>query len=71
MTPKPQLDIKHPLRKVTVDDDDWVEEEGRKITNEEFRELLKKAPVSDGHSSPLAEVMAELGLTFEDDDDED
>ena len=71
MTPKPKLEIKHPIKKISVEDDNWVEEEGRKLRPGEIDEILRNAPVSDGHSRPLEEVMAELGLTFEDDEDED
>jgi hypothetical protein len=71
MTPKPKLEIKHPIKKVTPEDDNWVEEEGRKISDEEFQELLKKAPIDDGHSRPIEEVMAELGIDLDDVDDEE
>jgi len=75
MTPKPKLEIKQPVKKVTPDDDaywdNWVEEEGRKLTDEEFQEVLKKAPVGDSRSRPIREVMAELGIDLDDIDDED
>ena len=64
MTPKRKIDV-------TVNNDEWVEEEGRKLTDEEFQALLKKAPPADPRSRPLEEVMAELGLSFVDDDVED
>ena len=69
--PKPKLELQHPVKKVSVDDENWVEEKGRKLKAGEIDEILRKAPVSDGHSRPLAEVMAELGLPFEDDEDND
>jgi hypothetical protein len=68
MTPKSKLKSNLPPTKVSVEDDNWVEE-GRKLKPGEIDEILRKAPVRDGHSRPLAEVMAELGPPFEDDDD--
>ena len=75
MTPKPKLEIKQPVKKVTPDDDaywdNWVEEEGRKLTDEEFQERLKKARMGDPRSKTLEEVAAELGINLDEIDDED
>ena len=69
MTPKPN--IKHPVKKVSVEDDNWVEEEGRKLTDEEFQEQLKKVRVGDPRSKTLEEVAAELGINLDEIDAED
>jgi len=75
MTPKPKIEIKKssPNPPMSEDEywDNWVEEEGRKLTDEEFQDLLKKAPVGDSRSRPIREVMAELGIDLDDVDDED
>jgi hypothetical protein len=73
MTPKPKIEIKQPASKPSSEDkkwNNWVEEEGRKLKPGEIDEILRNAPVSDGHSRPLEEVMAELDLEFEDDDED-
>jgi hypothetical protein len=71
MTPKPKLEIKHLVKKVTVEDDEWVEEEGRKLTDEEFQEQLKNVRVGDPRSKTLEEVAAELGIDLDEIDAED
>ncbi|MCA0455440.1 MAG: hypothetical protein LCI00_15810 [Chloroflexi bacterium] len=68
MTPKPKIDLERKKREVIVDDE-WVEEEGRKLTDEEFQALLKNAPLGDPRSRPIEEVAAELELSFADDDE--
>jgi hypothetical protein len=69
MTPKPN--IKHPVPKVSPKDDNWVEEEGQKLTDEEFQEQLKKMRVGDPRSKTLEEVAAELGINLDEIDVED
>ena len=74
MTPKPKPNVKHPTQKATPEDehwDTWVEEEGRKLTDEEFQELLKKAPVIDRPSKTLEEFAAEHGIDLNEANDED
>jgi hypothetical protein len=74
MTPKPKLETKQPVKKATPDDeywDNWVEEEGRKLTDEEFQERLKKVRMGDPRSKTLEEVAAELGIDLNEIDDED
>jgi len=74
MTPKPKLEINHPPQKNTTDDeywDNWVEEEGHKLTDEEFQERLKKVRMGDPRSKTLEEVAAELGIDLNEIDEED
>lgn len=74
MTPKPKIEIKKPAPKRTSEDekwDNWVEEEGRKLTDEEFQERLKKVRMGDPRSKTLEEVAAELGINLDEIDEED
>lgn len=74
MTPKPKIEIKQPVKKLTSEDidwDNWMEEEGRKLTDEEFQERLKKVRMGDPRSKTLEEVAAELGIDLNEIDDED
>ncbi len=74
MTPKPKIEIKHPIPKQSPEDekwDNWVEEKGRKLTDEEFQERLKNVRMGDPRSKTLEEVAAELGINLDEIDDED
>ncbi len=62
---------KRKIEETEFNDEIWVEGEGRKLTDEEFQERLKKAPVMNGYSKTIEEFAAEHGIDLNEVDDED